>query len=150
MAFAHGSNDAQKTMGIITLALFSAGVIPEVTVPTWVIIVSATALSAGTAVGGWRIMRTMGQRVAKLEPVHGFAAETTGASILLGTAHFGMPVSTTQVIASAIMGVGASQGARAVRWGVARRILIAWILTIPMAGLLGALSWVVLDALGAP
>jgi PiT family inorganic phosphate transporter len=150
MAFAHGSNDAQKTMGIITLALFSAGVIPEVEVPPWVIIVSATALSAGTAVGGWRIMRTMGQRVAKLEPVHGFAAETTGATILIGTAHFGMPVSTTQVIASAIMGVGASQGARAVRWGVARRILIAWILTIPMAAILGAVSWVILDALGAP
>ncbi len=150
MAFAHGSNDAQKTMGIITLALFSAGVIPDVTVPTWVIIVSATALSAGTAVGGWRIMRTMGQRVAKLEPVHGFAAETTGASILLTTAHFGMPVSTTQVISSAIMGVGASQGARAVRWGVARRILVAWILTIPMAGILAALAWVVLNALGAP
>ena len=124
MAFAHGSNDAQKTMGIITLALFSAGVIPDVTVPTWVIVVSATALSAGTAVGGWRIMKTMGQRVAKLEPVHGFAAETTAASILFTTAHFGMPVSTTQVIASAIMGVGASQGARAVRWGVARRILV--------------------------
>ena len=113
MAFAHGSNDAQKTMGIITLALFSAGVIPAVVVPTWVIVVSATALSAGTAVGGWRIMKTMGQRVAKLEPVHGFAAETTAASILLTTAHFGMPVSTTQVISSAIMGVGASQGVRA-------------------------------------
>src|SRR3954469_19446664 len=150
MAFSHGSNDAQKTMGIMTLALITAGVIPEVEVPPWVIIVSATALSAGTAVGGWRIMRTMGQRVARLEPVHGFAAETTGATILLGTAHFGMPVSTTQVIASAIMGVGASQGARAVRWGVARRILIAWILTIPMAAILGAVSWVILDALGAP
>ncbi len=150
MAFAHGSNDAQKTMGIITLALFSAGVIPDVTVPSWVIVVSATALSAGTAVGGWRIMRTMGQRVAKLEPVHGFAAETTGASILFATAEFGMPVSTTQVISSAIMGVGASQGARAVRWGVARRILYAWILTIPGAGILAALSWVVLNALGAP
>ena len=150
MAFAHGSNDAQKTMGIITLALFSAGVIPDVTVPSWVIVVSATALSAGTAVGGWRIMRTMGQRVAKLEPVHGFAAETTGASILFATAEFGMPVSTTQVISSAIMGVGASQGARAVRWGVARRILYAWILTIPGAGLLAAMSWVVLNALGAP
>jgi PiT family inorganic phosphate transporter len=148
MAFAHGSNDAQKTMGIITLALFSAGVIPEVTVPTWVIVVSATALSAGTAVGGWRIMKTMGQRVAKLEPVHGFAAETTSASILFATAHFGMPVSTTQVISGAIMGVGASQGARAVRWGVARRILIAWVLTLPGAGVLAALSWIVLNALG--
>jgi PiT family inorganic phosphate transporter len=148
MAFAHGSNDAQKTMGIITLALFSAGVIPDVTVPSWVIIVSATALSLGTAVGGWRIMKTMGQRVAKLEPVHGFAAETTAASILFGTAYLGMPVSTTQVISSAIMGVGASQGARAVRWGIARRILIAWILTIPAAGILAALAWVALNALG--
>ena len=149
MAFAHGSNDAQKTMGIITLALFSAGVIPTVTVPTWVIIVSATALSLGTAVGGWRIMKTMGQRVAKLEPVHGFAAETTAASILLATAHFGMPVSTTQVISGAIMGVGASQGARAVRWGVARRILFAWVLTLPCAGILAALAWLALNAMGA-
>ena len=149
MAFAHGSNDAQKTMGIITLALFSAGVIPAIVVPTWVIVVSATALSLGTAVGGWRIMRTMGQRVAKLEPVHGFAAETTAASILLTTAHFGAPVSTTQVISGAIMGVGSSQGVRGVRWGVARRILVAWVLTIPAAGILAAFAWVVLNALGA-
>jgi Phosphate/sulphate permeases len=148
MAFAHGSNDAQKTMGIITLALLSTGAISEFIVPTWVIVVSATAMSAGTAVGGWRIMRTMGQRVTKLEPVQGFAAETTGASILLATAHFGMPVSTTQVISGAIMGVGSSQGVRHVRWGVARRILVAWVLTLPAAGLLGALAWVVLDALG--
>jgi len=119
------------------------------TVPTWVIIVSATALSLGTAVGGWRIMRTMGQRVAKLEPVHGFAAETTAATIILTAAHFGMPVSTTQVIASAIMGVGSSQGVRGVRWGVARRILVAWVFTIPAAGIIAALTWVVLSALGA-
>ena len=92
----------------------------------------------------------MGQRVAKLEPVHGFAAETTAATILFATAQFGMPVSTTHVISSAIMGVGASQGARAVRWGVARRILYAWIVTIPGAGIVAALSWVVLNALGAP
>jgi inorganic phosphate transporter, PiT family len=148
MAFAHGSNDAQKTMGIITLALLTAGVIPTFEVPVWVIIVSATALSLGTAVGGWRIMHTMGQRVAKLEPVHGFAAETTAASILLGTAHFGMPVSTTQVISGAIMGVGSSQGLRHVRWGVARRILIAWVLTLPAAGILAALAWLALTALG--
>ena len=149
MAFAHGSNDAQKTMGVITLALFSAGVIQDFTVPIWVIAVSATALSLGTAVGGWRIMKTMGQRVAKLEPVHGFAAETTAASILLVTAHFGIPVSTTQVISGAIMGVGASQGARAVRWGVARRILVAWVVTLPAAGTLAALTWVVLHTIGA-
>jgi PiT family inorganic phosphate transporter len=141
MAFAHGSNDAQKTMGIITLALVTAGVIPDFTVPVWVIIVSASALSLGTAVGGWRIMRTMGHRVVKLEPVHGFAAETTAASILFATAHFGMPVSTTHVISGAIMGVGASQGLRHVRWGVARRILIAWFLTIPAAGILAAAAW---------
>jgi PiT family inorganic phosphate transporter len=148
MAFAHGSNDAQKTMGIITLALFSAGAIGSIEVPTWVIIVSATALSAGTAVGGWRIMRTMGQRVAELEPVHGFAAETTAATVLVGTAHFGMPVSTTHVISSAIMGVGSSQGLRAVRWGVARSILVAWVLTIPAAGIMAAVAWLIIDALG--
>jgi PiT family inorganic phosphate transporter len=148
MAFAHGSNDAQKTMGIITLALLSAGVIEDFTVPTWVIVVSATALSLGTAVGGWRIMHTMGQRVAKLEPVHGFAAETTAASILLGTAELGMPVSTTQVISGAIMGVGSSQGLRHVRWGVARRILVAWVLTLPAAGIIAAVAWMAMNAIG--
>ena len=148
MAFAHGSNDAQKTMGVITLALVASGVIPDFTVPIWVIVASATALSLGTAVGGWRIMRTMGQRVVKLEPVHGFAAETTSASILLVTAHLGMPVSTTQVISGAIMGVGSSQGWRHVRWGVARQILIAWVLTIPAAGVLAAVAWVVLSGIG--
>ncbi len=148
MAFAHGSNDAQKTMGIITLALFSAGAIGSIEVPVWVIIVSASALSLGTAVGGWRIMRTMGHRVVELEPVHGFAAEATAATVLVGTAHFGMPVSTTHVISSAIMGVGTSQGLRAVRWGVARSILVAWVLTIPAAGLMAALAWLILDTLG--
>ena len=148
MAFAHGSNDAQKTMGVITLALVAAKVIPTFAVPVWVIALSASALSLGTAVGGWRIMHTMGQRVAKLEPVHGFAAETTAATILLGTAHLGMPVSTTHVISGAIMGVGSSQGLRHVRWGVARRILVAWILTIPAAGLLAGAAWLVLNAAG--
>jgi PiT family inorganic phosphate transporter len=148
MAFAHGSNDAQKTMGIITLALFSAGVIPTVDVPYWVIVISATAISLGTAVGGWRIMHTMGQRVVKLEPVHGFAAETTASSVILVAAHFGMPVSTTHVISAAIMGVGSSRGVRAVRWGVARSILAAWIITIPAAGAVAALAWFVLNALG--
>ncbi|HET7728068.1 MAG TPA: inorganic phosphate transporter [Candidatus Limnocylindrales bacterium] len=148
MAFAHGSNDAQKTMGIITLALFSAGAIETVDVPFWVIVVAATALSLGTAVGGWRIMKTMGHRVVELEPIHGFAAETTAASVLITTAQLGMPVSTTHVISSAIMGVGSSRGARGVRWGVARSILIAWVLTIPAAALIGALSWLVLRAAG--
>ncbi len=148
MAFAHGSNDAQKTMGIITLALFSAGVIATNDVPPWVIVVSATALSLGTAVGGWRIMHTMGHRVAVLEPVHGFAAETTAASVLVVTAHFGMPVSTTHVISSAIMGVGSARGTKGVRWGVARRILLAWVVTIPASAVIAAASWFVLNALG--
>jgi PiT family inorganic phosphate transporter len=148
MAFSHGSNDAQKTMGIITLALFAAGVIPSVEVPVWVIVLAASALSLGTAVGGWRIMRTMGQRVAVLEPVHGFAAETTAATILLVTAHLGMPVSTTHVISSAIMGVGSARGPKGVRWGVARRILLAWVITIPAAGTVAALSWLVLETVG--
>jgi PiT family inorganic phosphate transporter len=148
MAFSHGSNDAQKTMGIITLALFSAGAIETIDVPTWVIVVSATALSLGTAVGGWRIMRTMGHRVVELEPVHGFAAETTAASVLIGTAHLGMPVSTTHVISSAIMGVGSARGPKGVRWGVARRILLAWVITIPATMTMAAASWFVLHNIG--
>ena len=148
MAFSHGSNDAQKTMGIVTLALFSAGVIPTVDVPVWVIVVAASAISLGTAVGGWRIMRTMGSRVVELEPIHGFAAETTAATVLLATAHFGMPVSTTHVISSAIMGVGSSKGPRGVRWGVARTILIAWVVTLPATALAGALAWGALATLG--
>jgi PiT family inorganic phosphate transporter len=148
MAFAHGSNDAQKTMGIITLALFAAGVIDSITVPVWVIVVAATAMSLGTAAGGWRIMKTMGQRVVELEPVHGFAAETTAATVLLGTAHLGMPVSTTHVISSAITGVGTTRGRRQVRWSVARTIVTAWIVTIPAAGLTGAVAWLGLSTLG--
>ncbi len=148
MAFSHGSNDAQKTMGIITLALFAAGVIPTNDVPVWVIVVAATALSLGTAVGGWRIMHTMGHRVVELEPVNGFAAETTAATILITTAHLGMPVSTTHVISSAIMGVGSARGPKGVRWGVARRILLAWIITIPAAGTGAALTWFILHTFG--
>jgi PiT family inorganic phosphate transporter len=148
MAFAHGSNDAQKTMGIITLALFAGGVISDDTVPVWVIIVAATAMSLGTAAGGWRIMKTMGQRVVELEPVHGFAAETTAATVLLATAQLGMPVSTTHVISSAITGVGTTKGRRRVNWGVARTIVTAWIVTIPAAGAMGAGAWLVLDTIG--
>jgi len=148
MAFAHGSNDAQKTMGIITLALFAAGVIPDITVPTWVIIAAATAISLGTAAGGWRIMKTMGQRVVRLEPVHGFAAEATAATVLVGTASLGMPVSTTHVISSAITGVGTSRGIRQVRWGVARTIVLAWIVTIPAAAAVSGASWLVISTLG--
>jgi PiT family inorganic phosphate transporter len=144
MAFSHGSNDAQKTMGIMTLALVAAGILPDTTVPLWVILVAATAISLGTAAGGWRIIKTMGQRVVKLDPVHGFAAETTAATIIIGASHFGMPVSTTHVISSAIMGVGASDRFSAVRWGVAGNIIIAWILTIPASGAVAWLAWEVL------
>ena len=145
MAFSHGSNDAQKTMGIMTLALFGAGVIAKPDVPTWVIVAAATAISFGTAAGGWRIIRTMGQRVVKLDPVHGFAAETTAATIILTASHFGMPVSTTHVISSAIMGVGASDRFSAVRWGVAGNIVVAWVLTLPAAGLVAGVAFLVLN-----
>jgi inorganic phosphate transporter, PiT family len=145
MAFSHGSNDAQKTMGVITLALVAGGVIPEPIVPLWVILVAASAISLGTAAGGWRIIRTMGQRVVKLDPVHGFAAETTAATIIIGASHFGMPVSTTHVISSAIIGVGSSDRFSAVRWGVAGNIVVAWVLTIPASGAVAWLAWEVLS-----
>jgi PiT family inorganic phosphate transporter len=145
MAFSHGSNDAQKTMGIVTLALVAGGIIPEPVVPLWVILLAATAMSLGTAAGGWRIIRTMGQRVVKLDPVHGFAAETTAATIILGASHFGMPVSTTHVISSAIIGVGASDRFSAVRWGVAGNIVTAWVLTIPASAAVAWLSWEILS-----
>jgi PiT family inorganic phosphate transporter len=123
-------------------------VIDTVEVPVWVIVVAASALSLGTAVGGWRIMHTMGHRVVKLEPVHGFAAETTAASVLFVTAHLGMPVSTTHVISSAIMGVGSARGTRGVRWGVARSILLAWVITIPASAAVAAGTWLVLHTFG--
>ena len=145
MAFSHGSNDAQKTMGIITLALVAGGVLAEPTVPLWVILVAATAISLGTAAGGWRIIKTMGQRVVKLDPVHGFAAETTAASIIMGASALGMPVSTTHVISSAIIGVGASDRFSAVRWGVAGNILVAWVLTIPASGFVAWVAWEILS-----
>ena len=145
MAFSHGSNDAQKTMGIMTLALFTAGVIQTDDVPLWVILLAASAISLGTAAGGWRIIKTMGQKVVKLDPVHGFAAETTAATIIFVASHLGMPVSTTHVISSAIMGVGSSDRLSAVRWGVAGNIIVAWVLTIPASGLAAAISFVILD-----
>src|SRR5438094_3597871 len=135
MAFSHGANDPQKAMGIITLALVSAGRLDHVAVPTWVLLSCAIAMGLGTAAGGWRISKTLGMRIIKVEPVHGFAAETSAALILLGTAHFGMPVSTTHTITSSIMGVGAVKRLSAVRWGVAMRIGDAWIFTLPGAGL---------------
>jgi len=146
MAFSHGSNDAQKTMGIMTLALIAAGILPaDAKIPLWVIVLAATAIAFGTAAGGWRIIRTMGQRVVKLDPVHGFAAETTAATIILTASQFGMPVSTTHVISSAIIGVGSSDRLSAVRWGVAGNIVIAWILTIPASAVVAGFAYVVIS-----
>jgi inorganic phosphate transporter, PiT family len=144
MAFSHGSNDAQKTMGIMTLALFTAGVIDAFEVPLWVILIAATAISLGTAAGGWRIIRTMGTKVVKLDPVHGFAAETTAATVIFGASQLGMPVSTTHVISSAILGVGSSDRLKTVRWGVARSIVTAWILTLPASGITASVAYLVL------
>lgn len=142
MAFSHGANDAQKAMGIITLALLSAGQIPSAEVPTWVIGACAVAMGLGTAVGGWQIVRTLGMRIVKLEPVHGFAAETGAAAVLMMTAHIGLPVSTTHTITTTVMGVGAVKRLSAVRWGVTKRILYAWIFTMPGAAILASLIYV--------
>ena len=142
MAFSHGANDAQKAMGVITLALLSAGQIPSGEVPFWVIGACAVAMGLGTAVGGWQIVRTLGMGIVKLEPVHGFAAEAGAAAVLLVTAHIGLPVSTTHTITTSVMGVGAIKRLSAVRWGLTTRILYAWVFTLPGSALLGSLIYV--------
>jgi PiT family inorganic phosphate transporter len=134
----HGTNDAQKGMGIITAALVAGGLLTTYNVPYWVIICCHLAISGGTMAGGWRIIETMGQRITKLTPFGGFSAETAGALTLLATAKFGIPVSTTHTITGAIVGVGASRRLTAVRWGVTSRIVFAWVMTIPGAALIGA------------
>jgi len=131
MAFGHGSNDAQKSMGIITMALVSGGVINSMDVPRWVILICALAMGFGTLFGGWKIIKTLGVKMLKLEPIHGFAAETSSAAIIIASSHFGMPVSTTHVVSSAILGVGATKRLSAVRWGIAGKIVMAWVLTLP-------------------
>jgi PiT family inorganic phosphate transporter len=158
MAFAHGSNDAQKSMGIITLALLAfvhnghAGGMPEWmlpqddAVPKWVIVACALAIAAGTMAGGTRIIKTMGTKIIRISPIQGFAAETAGALTILGASHLGVPVSTTHCINACIMGVGASKRVSAVRWGVAGNILIAWVLTLPLSGLL---AWLAMKGLAA-
>ena len=134
----HGTNDAQKGMGIITAAMLTAGALPAYEVPFWVIISCHLAIAGGTMAGGWRIVKTMGQRITKLNPFGGFAAETAGSLTLIGTAHYGIPVSTTHTITGCIVGVGASRRLTAVRWGVTRSIMWAWVLTIPGAALIAA------------
>jgi len=140
VAFTHGTNDAQKTMGIIALALVASGHLDEdfSRPPFWVILSAAIAMAAGTYVGGWRIIKTLGQRIAKIDPPQGFAAQTSTAAILWTTAHYGFPVSTTHTISGSVMGAGSIRGLSAVRWGVAGNILAAWLFTIPASGLVGA------------
>jgi len=145
VAFAHGSNDAQKTMGIITLALVAAGKQSHFEIPLWVILAAASAMALGTYSGGWRIIRTLGTRVIKIDPIHGFAAETAAAAVIYSTAHFGLPISTTQTITASIMGSGATDRLSAVRWGVAGNIVTAWVLTLPAAGGVAAAVYLLLD-----
>ena len=146
----HGTNDAQKTMGIIAMLLFTTGHLgPEFYVPIWVILAAHAAIALGTLAGGWRIVKTMGMRITKLRPIGGFSAETAGAITLIGTALGGIPVSTTHTITGAIMGVGAIQRFSAVRWGVAGRIVWAWILTIPASAVTAGAVWILIRLLTA-
>jgi PiT family inorganic phosphate transporter len=140
MAFSHGSNDGQKFIGVFTLSLLLGGLIPEFDVPLWVILLCAVTMGTGTAVGGWRIVKTMGLRLTKLEPVHGFAAETAAAMTIELATRLGIPLSTTHTINTSIIGVGATRRLSAVRWGVTFEIVTAWILTFPICGFIG---WVV-------
>ena len=139
MALTHGMNDAQKTMGIISLALLIFGEIPELYVPLWVKIACASAIMIGTLNGGWKIIKTMGNKIFKMRPVHGFASQSATAAVILGASLTGAPISTTQVISSSILGVGSSTRLSAVRWSVGKNMVVAWFLTIPAAGIVGAI-----------
>ena len=149
LALSHGSNDAQKTMGIITLLLLSSGYIKEMEVPLWVIFLCATTMALGTMAGGWKIIRTMGSKIIKVKPIHGFAAEVSSASIILTASHFGIPVSTTHIISTSIMGVGSTMRASAVRWGIVGNIVTAWVVTIPACMFMSALSYIVVTKITA-
>ena len=148
MAFSHGMNDAQKVMGVITLALLSGGYLQSDDIPVWVILICALAMGFGTAAGGWRVIKTLGHQMLKLQPVHGFAAETAATAVILGASSLGMPVSTTHVITTSIMGVGATRRLTAVRWGVARKIVLAWIVTLPMTAGVAWLTYHLLTLIG--
>jgi PiT family inorganic phosphate transporter len=142
LALAHGTNDAQKTMGVITLALIANGNLSEnASVPTWVVVTAASAIAAGTYVGGWRIIRTLGTRIIKMDVAQGFSAQGAGATVILAASHFGYPLSTTHVISGAVMGSGAGKRLSAVRWGVAGNIVVAWVLTLPSAAIMGAAAY---------
>jgi PiT family inorganic phosphate transporter len=142
LALGHGTNDAQKTMGVITLALIANGSISEsADVPFWVVVSAATAIALGTYTGGWRIIRTMGTRIIKMDTAQGFSAQGAGAAVILTSSHFGFPLSTTQVISGGVMGAGAGKKLSAVRWGVAGNIVVAWLLTLPAAAAIGAATY---------
>jgi PiT family inorganic phosphate transporter len=142
LALAHGTNDAQKTMGVITLALIANGSLPEnADVPFWVVISAASAISLGTYIGGWRIIRTMGTRIIKMDAAQGFSAQGAGAAVILASSHYGFPLSTTQVISGGVMGAGAGKRVSAVRWGVAGNIVVAWLLTFPAAAVVGGITY---------
>jgi len=142
LALAHGTNDAQKTMGVITLALIANGTLgAEADPPTWVIVASATAIALGTYSGGWRIIKTTGTRIIKMDAAQGFSAQGAGAAVILASTHFGFPLSTTHVINGGVMGSGAAKRLSAVRWGVAGNIIVAWILTLPAAAAIGAATY---------
>ncbi len=145
LALSHGTNDAQKTMGIIAMAMVTTGYVTEFQVPWWVITLSAGAIALGTATGGWRLIRTLGGKFYKIRPVHAFGSQLTSASIILGAALLGGPVSTTQVVSSAIMGAGSADRVSKVRWTVARDIAVAWLLTIPVAALLAGGLYLLID-----
>jgi PiT family inorganic phosphate transporter len=148
MATSHGTNDAQKTMGIITLALFAGHHIPDLSVPGWVKVSCALVMAFGTAMGGWKIVRTMGHKIFKLEAVHGFSAETSAAGVIFMASHLGAPISTTHTISASILGVGASKRLSAVRWGVAGNMVTAWVLTLPATAAIGAAAFYLLDLAG--
>jgi PiT family inorganic phosphate transporter len=148
-SLSHGTNDAQKTMGIIFLALVANGnLTPDASVPTWVVVSSASAIALGTYVGGWRIIKTMGSRIIKMDPAQGFAAQSAGAAVILAASHVGFPLSTTHVASGAIMGAGAAKRFSAVRWGVAGNIAVAWVLTLPAAAAVGAATYLIVNLFG--
>jgi PiT family inorganic phosphate transporter len=147
VSLTHGSNDAQKTMGIVTALLVATGNLSAFDVPIWVAFFANSAIALGTFFGGWRIVRTMGFKVTKLDPVHGFSAETTAAGVIMGASVLGIPVSTTHVVSGSILGVGATKRLSAVRWGVARRIVWAWLLTIPASALVAGIAYQVIASI---
>jgi PiT family inorganic phosphate transporter len=141
LGLSHGTNDAQKTMGILAMGLVAFGILPGFYIPTWVIFASATAMALGTALGGWRLIRTMGAGFYRVRPLHAFSSQIASFAVIIGAALWGAPVSTTQVISSSIVGAGSAERINKVRWGVAMQIVSAWLLTIPFTGLLGAVMY---------